>query len=75
MESSVIFIFIYIYSFIFISYFLFIFIYIYSFIFISSKDIDEKREMYSKSNNTEFETFDNVNDFFDELFKLLLSGH
>ena len=67
MESSVIFIFIYIYSFIFISYFLFI--------FISSKDIDEKREMYSKSDNTEFETFDNVNDFFDELFKLLLSGH
>ena len=67
MESSVIFIFIYIYSFIFISYFLFI--------FISSKDIDEKREMYSKSDNTEFETFDNINDFFDELFKLLLSGH
>ena len=40
--------------------------------FISSKDIDEEPVMQLKSNNTEFKTFDDVNDVVDKFFKSLL---
>ena len=40
--------------------------------FISSKDVDEERVMHSKSENTEFKTFDNLNNVVDELFKSFL---
>ena len=39
---------------------------------ISSKDIDEERVMHSKSNNTEFISYDNVNEVVDERFESLL---
>ena len=40
--------------------------------FISSKDAYEEHIMHSKSNNTEFMTYDNANDVVDELFDALL---
>ena len=40
--------------------------------FTSSKDVDEERVMHSKSENTEFKTFDNLNNVVDELFKSFL---
>ena len=43
--------------------------------FNSSKDVDEERVMPSKSNNTEFNTYDNANDVVDELFEPLLSRY
>ena len=39
---------------------------------ISSKDIDEERVMHSKSNNTEFVSYDNVNEVVDKHFESLL---
>ena len=36
--------------------------------FISSKDVDQERVLYKKSDNKEFMTYDNANDIFDELF-------
>ena len=36
--------------------------------FNSSKDVDEKRVMHSKSDNIEFMLHDNVNEVFNELF-------
>ena len=42
--------------------------------FISSKDIDEEPAMHLKSDNTEFMTYENVNDV-DELFETLLSRY
>ena len=41
--------------------------------FDSSKDVNEERVMQSKSGNTEFMTYDNVNDVVDELFESLFS--
>ena len=35
--------------------------------FISSKDVDEERVMHSKSDNTEYMTYDNGNDVVDDL--------
>ena len=40
--------------------------------FISSKGVDELRVLHSKSNNTEFMTYDKANDVVDELFEFLL---
>ena len=37
--------------------------------FIFSKDFDEERGMYSKSDNKEFMTYDNANGVVDELFE------
>ena len=39
---------------------------------ISSKNVDEERVMQSKSNNTEFVSYDNVNEVVDERFESLL---
>ena len=39
---------------------------------ISSKNVDEKRVMHSKSNNTEFVSYDNVNEVVDKHFESLL---
>ena len=39
---------------------------------ISSKNVDEERVMHSKSNNTEFVSYDNVNEVVDEHFESLL---
>ena len=39
---------------------------------ISSKNVDEERVMHSKSNNTEFASYDNVNEVVDERFESLL---
>lgn len=39
--------------------------------FISSKVVDEKSVMHSKSDNEEFETYDNVNDIVDEYIKVI----
>ena len=39
---------------------------------ISSKNVDEERVMHSKSNNTEFVSYDNVNEVVDERFESLL---
>ena len=39
---------------------------------ISSKNVDEERVMHSKSNNTEFVSYDNVNEVVDECFESLL---
>ena len=39
--------------------------------FIFSKDADEELVMQSKSNNTEFMTYDNADDIVDELFESL----
>ena len=41
--------------------------------FISSKDVDEERVMYKKSDNKEFMTYDNANNIVDELFTTLPS--
>ena len=41
--------------------------------FICSKVSDEEYVMHSKSDNTEFKTFDNQNQVFDELSKTLFS--
>ena len=43
--------------------------------FISSEDFDEKRAMHLKDKNTEFITYDNINDIADELFESLLSRY
>ena len=43
--------------------------------FISSKDVDEDRVMYSKSDNIEFMLYDNANEFVNELFESLLSRY
>ena len=39
---------------------------------ISSKNVDEERVLQSKSNNTEFVSYDNVNEVVDERFESLL---
>ena len=39
---------------------------------VSSKNVDEERVMHSKSNNTEFVSYDNVNEVVDERFESLL---
>ena len=39
---------------------------------ISSKNVDEERVMHSKSNNTEFVSYDNVIEVVDERFESLL---
>ena len=39
---------------------------------ISSKNVDEERVMHSKSNNTEFVSYDNVNEVVDKHFESLL---
>lgn len=39
--------------------------------FISSKVVDEDSVMHSKSDNEEFETYDNVDDIVDECFKVI----
>ena len=39
---------------------------------ISSKNVDEERVMQSKSNNTEFVSYDNVNEVVDKHFESLL---
>ena len=36
--------------------------------FISSKDVDEERLMYTKSDSKQFMTYDNVKNIVDELF-------
>ena len=41
--------------------------------FISSKDAEEERVMYAKSDNKEFVTYNNANGVVDELLKKLLS--
>ena len=41
--------------------------------FISSKDVEEERVMYSKSDNIEFIPYSNANQAVDELFEPLLS--
>ena len=43
--------------------------------FISSKDVDEESVMHSKSDNTEFMTYDNANDVADKLVESLLSSY
>ena len=43
--------------------------------FISSKDVDEDRVMYSKSDNIELMLYDNANEFVNELFESLLSRY
>ena len=43
--------------------------------FISSKDVDEKRALHSKSDNTEFMTYDNANDVADEHFLVTYSRY
>ena len=43
--------------------------------FISSKDVEEKRVMNSKSNNTEFMPCDDANEVVDGLFQSLLSRY
>ena len=40
--------------------------------FISSRDFNEEHIMHSKSDNTEFMTYDNANDVPDEIYELLL---
>ena len=40
--------------------------------FISSRDVNEEHIMHSKSDNTEFMTYDNANDVPDEIYELLL---
>ena len=39
--------------------------------FISSKVVDEESVMHSKTDNEEFETYDNVNDIVDEYIKVI----
>ena len=39
--------------------------------FFSSKDIEEERVMYTKSDNKEFMNYDNANNIADELFNTL----
>ena len=41
----------------------------------SSKDIDEERVMYTKSDNKEFMNYDNANNIADELFNTLISKY
>ena len=41
--------------------------------FISSKDAEEERVTYAKSDNKEFVTYNNANGVVDELLKKLLS--
>ena len=43
--------------------------------FISSKDVDEDRVMYSKSDNIELMLYDNANEVVNELFESLLSRY
>ena len=43
--------------------------------FFSSKDIDEERVMYTKSDNKKFMNYDNANNFADELFNTLISRY
>ena len=43
--------------------------------FISSKDVDEKRVMHSKSDNIEIMPYDNANEVVNELFESLLSRY
>ena len=43
--------------------------------FISSKDVDEKRVMHSKSNNIEFMSYDNANEVVNEIFESLISRY
>ena len=43
--------------------------------FISSKDVDEERVMYSKSDNTEFISYDNTNEVVNQFFESLLSKY
>ena len=43
--------------------------------FFSSKDIDEERVMYTKSDNKEFMNYDNANNIADELFNTLISRY
>ena len=43
--------------------------------FIFSKEVDEKRLVHSKSNNTKFITDDNANNIVNELFESLISRH
>ena len=42
---------------------------------ISSKDADEERVRHSKRSNTEFNTFDNINNIVDAIFKTLFSRY
>ena len=42
---------------------------------ISSKDADEGRVRHSKRNNTEFNTFDNINNIVDAIFKTIFSRY
>ena len=41
--------------------------------FISSKDLDGKHTMHSKSDNIELMSYDNANEVVNEIFKSLLS--
>ena len=41
----------------------------------SSKDIDEERVIYTKSDNKEFMNYDNANNIADELFYTLISRY
>ena len=43
--------------------------------FISSKDVDEERVMYSKSDNIKFMLYDNANDVVNEIFGSLFSRY
>ena len=43
--------------------------------FISSKDVDEERVMYSKSDNTEFISYDNTNEVVNQFFESLPSKY
>ena len=43
--------------------------------FISSRDAEEDRVMYAKSNNVGVTSYDNVNYVVDKLFKALLSRY
>ena len=43
--------------------------------FISSKDVDEERVMYSKSDNIKFMLYDNANDVVNEIFGSLISRY
>ena len=43
--------------------------------FISSKDVDEERVMYSKSDNIELMLYDNANEVVNKVFESLLSRY
>ena len=43
--------------------------------FVSSKNVGEEHVMYSKKENTEFVTYENVNDVVDELFEWLITRY